>query len=208
MDARTVSCFDFDGTLTRSDTMGPFLRAVAGNGPFVQAFLADAPRLALAGAGRASRDDAKERFLRRLIGGREHAELLERGRAYAEAVVARRLRPDMVDRVHWHRTRGHQVAIVSASLDVYVDRVAELLDVDTVLCSRLEVDAAGRVTGTLVGGNCRGAGKLARIREQFGAGGYELWAYGDSAGDDEMLAAADHPVRVARRSGRIRIPTP
>ena len=24
----------------------------------------------------------------------------------------------------------------------------------------------------------------------------ERWAYGDSAGDDEMLAAADHPVRV------------
>jgi phosphatidylglycerophosphatase C len=113
----------------------------------------------------------------------------------------------MVDRLHWHAARGHEVAIVSASLDVYIERVAEHLGVETVLCSRLEVDGIGRVTGRLVGGNCRGAGKATRIRERFGADGYELWAYGDSAGDAEMLAAADHPVRVSRR-GRIRIPTP
>ena len=76
------------------------------------------------------------------------------------------------------------------------------------LCSRLEVDGDGRVTGSLVGGNCRGPAKLRRIREHFGADGYELWAYGDSAGDAEMLAAADHPVRVERRQGRLRLPTP
>jgi HAD superfamily hydrolase (TIGR01490 family) len=204
---RTIACFDFDGTLTRADTLGPFLRVVAGNGPFLRAFAADAPRLALAGAGAGSRDDAKERMLRRLLGGRDHADLVIRGNVYADDVVARRMRVDMVDRLRWHVERGHEVAIVSASLDVYIDGVAEQLGVETVLCSRLEVDDDGRVTGRLVGGNCRGAGKAQRIRERFGADGYELWAYGDSAGDAEMLAAADHPVRLTRR-GRIRIPTP
>jgi len=76
-----------------------------------------------------------------------------------------------------------------------------------VLCSKLTVNDDGRVTGTLIGGNCRGPAKLQRIREHFGPDGYELWAYGDSAGDDEMLAAADHPVRVDRR-GHFRLPTP
>jgi phosphatidylglycerophosphatase C len=204
---RVIACFDFDGTLTRSDTLGPFLRGVAGNGAFLRALAGDAPRLALAGAGAASRDDAKERMLGRLLGGRAHADLVTHGHAYADQVVARRMRRDMVDRVRWHVARGHEIAIVSASLDVYVDRVADLLGVESVLCSRLEVDDDGRVTGRLVGGNCRGLAKAARIREQFGADGYELWAYGDSAGDTEMLAAADHPVRVTRR-GRVRIPTP
>lgn len=204
----TVAAFDFDGTLTRADTLGPFLREVAGTGSMVRALAADAPRLLLAGIGRGSRDDAKERLLRRLVAGREHAELVALGREYGERVAKSKMRSEMMARVHWHAAEGHEIVIVSASLDVYLDRVADLLEIPTVLCSRLAVDDRGRVTGTLAGGNCRGPAKLARIREQFGANGYELWAYGDSAGDDEMLAAADHPVRVEHRGGRISIPTP
>src|SRR4029078_9645871 len=101
-----------------------------------------------------------------------------------------------------------EIAIVSASLDLYLERTAATLGIGTLLCSRMEVDADGRVTGRLIGGNCRGPAKLRRIREHFGEGGYELWAYGDSAGDAEMLSAADHPVRIHRRSARFHIPTP
>jgi phosphatidylglycerophosphatase C len=205
---RTVAAFDFDGTLTRRDTLGPFLREIAGTGSFARALAVDAPRLALAGMGAASRDDAKERLLRRLVGGRRHADLAALGRAYGERVATSGLRPDMIARLREHAEEGHEIAIVSASLDLYIDRAAELLGVETVLCSRLEVDDDGRVTGGLVGGNCRGPTKLQRIREHFGTGGYQLWAYGDSAGDNEMLAAADHPVRVERRSRRWRLPTP
>ena len=195
-----VAAFDLDGTLTRSDTLGPFLREVCGTAAFVRAFAADAPRIVLAGIGAGSRDDAKERMLRRLFGGRSHAELAARGRAFGESGSRRPVCvPEMIARVAWHAGAGHEVAIVSASLDVYVEPTAERLGIGTVLCSRMEVNAAGLVTGNLVGGNCRAAAKLRRIRERFGEGGYELWAYGDSAGDAEMLAAADHPVRVKRR---------
>jgi phosphatidylglycerophosphatase C len=205
---KTVAAFDFDGTLTRADTLGPFLREVAGTGALLRAFAADAPRLVLAGIGAGSRDDAKERMLHRLVGGRLHSDLAARGRAYGERVAGSQLRADTVARLRWHAAEGHEIAIVSASLDLYIARTAELLGIETVLCSRMEVDADGRVTGRLIGGNCRGPAKLRRIREQFGEGGYELWAYGDSAGDAEMLAAADHPVKIGRRTGRLRVPTP
>ena len=203
-----VAAFDLDGTLTRSDTLGPFLREVCGTSAFVRAFAADAPRIVLAGIGAGSRDDAKERMLRRLVGGRRHSELAIQGRAFAERFAKTGMRPDMIARVAWHADARHEVAIVSASLDVYVEPIAELLGIGTVLCSRMEVNADGLVTGNLVGGNCRAAGKLRRIRDRFGEGGYELWAYGDSAGDAEMLAAADHPARVGRRTGRFRLPAP
>lgn len=204
----TLAAFDFDGTLTRSDTFGPFLREVCGTAALVGAFAADAPRLVLAGIGAGSRDAAKERMLRRLVGGREHADLVACGRAYGEQIAKRGMRPEMITRMQWHAGAGHEIVIVSASLDLYIERTAEVLGIGTVLCSRMETDADGRVTGRLVGGNCRGPEKLRRIREHFGEDGYELWAYGDSAGDAEMLAAADHPVRIHRRSGRFHIPTP
>jgi phosphatidylglycerophosphatase C len=174
----------------------------------VRALAADAPRLVLAGIGAGSRDDAKERMLRRLVGGRRHSELAAQGREFGDRVASTGMRPEMIARLRWHADAGHELAIVSASLDVYVEPTAEALGIRTVLCSRMEVSAEGLVTGNLVDGNCRAAAKLRRIRERFGEGGYELWAYGDSAGDAEMLAAADHPVRLARRRGRVRLPTP
>jgi phosphatidylglycerophosphatase C len=63
----------------------------------------------------------------------------------------------------------------------------------------LERGRNGRLTGRLVGANCRGAEKARRTREWLranGLAGAELWAYGDSSGDDELLALADHPLRV------------
>ena len=68
-----------------------------------------------------------------------------------------------------------------------------------VIATRLERDPGGRLTGRLAGLNCRGPEKARRVREWLAGHdltGAELWAYGDSPGDAELLAAADHPVRV------------
>ena len=51
----------------------------------------------------------------------------------------------------------------------------------------------------MLGGNCRGAEKARRLRAYLHSDDVELWAYGDSAGDTELLAMADHPVRVGAR---------
>ena len=93
---------------------------------------------------------------------------------------------------------GHEVVIVSASLDVYLDEVARSLGVAHLLCTGLVADERGRCTGHLRGANCRGAEKVARLRALFGDDDVELWAYGNSRGDDEMLALAHHPVIVRR----------
>jgi len=76
-----------------------------------------------------------------------------------------------------------------------------LLDVDAVLCTQLAVGSEGRLTGGLRGPNCRGPEKERRLREWLHGRGVDapaLWAYGDSAGDDALLAMADHPVRVGK----------
>ncbi len=46
-----------------------------------------------------------------------------------------------------------------------------------------------------------GPEKATRLREWLDGNGLphaELWAYGDSSGDDDLLAIADHPVSVRR----------
>ncbi len=89
--------------------------------------------------------------------------------------------------------------LASASLDPYLLPLGASLGVDGVVCTMLERAADGRLTGRLSGANCRGAEKARRVRAWLEAEGLEdaeLWAYGDSSSDDELLALADRPLRV------------
>ena len=75
-------------------------------------------------------------------------------------------------------------------------RSARRLGVQGALATELQVGPDGRCTGHLDGPNCRGHEKVERLRRWLGGRSPRLWAYGDSSGDDELLAMADHPVRV------------
>lgn len=189
---RTVAAFDFDGTLTRRDSVLPFLASVAGWPAVARALGPEARTL------RADRDVAKERVLVRVLGGRPHDELAAAGSAFAETL---RVTDEMQRRVEWHRREGHEIVIVSASLDLYLRDVARRIGIAHVLCTTVEA-RDGICTGQLVEGNCRGPAKAARLTTFLQGDTVRLWAYGDSRGDDEMLALADHPVRVRR--GRLR----
>jgi len=201
---RTIAAFDFDGTMTRRDTLVPFLTTIAGRRAVTAALAAEAPRLASAVRGRGDRDEAKVRVLRRVLAGREHADVAAAGRTFGAQLVRTGISPHAIERITWHRRAGHEIAIVSASLDVYLDEVADRLGVGHVLCTILEVDDDGRCTGGLRGANCRGAEKVARLKTLFDGEAVELWAYGNSTDDEDMLALAHHPVRVRR--GNIRPP--
>jgi len=199
---RPVAAFDFDGTITRADSLYPFLRSVVGIGRLAAAAVADLPRLALVAAGRGDRDAAKARLFRRVLAGRDAAEFGARGAEHAASLLAHAIRPELRERIAWHRAEGHELAIVSASLDVYLDIVGRDLGFDHVVCTRLEV-VDGRLTGAMLGGNCRGRAKVEHLRAAIAdLDERELWAYGDSAGDRELLAAARHPVRINRRASR------
>jgi len=201
---RAVAAFDFDGTIARRDTVVPFLASVAGRPALARSVTARAPQLAWIATGRAAggaRDAEKAHFIRRLLGGRSAAAVAAAGERYAEQLWSRHhFRPEILDRLAWHRSRGHEIVIVSASLDVYLRPLAPRLGVSEVISCSLVADADGILTGELAGGNVRGPEKIRRLTAWLGGdaalAATELWAYGDSAGDEELLAAADHPVRV------------
>lgn len=192
-----VAAFDFDGTLVPGDSLAPFLRRLLGPRA-LPAIGASTP--AMAGAYRhGGRDAAKAALLSRILAG-VHADTVERhGRAYGPG-LQHRIRPAMRQRLDWHRSRGHRLVLVSASLAAYLEPFGAAVGFDEVIATRLEVNAAGHLTGRLLGANVRGEEKAVRLRAAIGEQPVELWAYGDSAGDTEMLAMADHPMRVGRRA--------
>ena len=147
MAERVVAAFDFDGTITRRDTVVPFLAFACGRVPVATSLAAVAPRLALAAAGRASRDEAKEALLRRVLAGRDAGELATAGRAFAARIAgnAKGLRAEVLDKVAWHRDQGHELVLVSASLATYLDPLAPQLGFDAVLLNTAVAQAADPV---------------------------------------------------------------
>lgn len=200
-----VAAFDFDGTLTSEDTMMPFLPYAKGWPRVIMTAVAstptalrNTPRSQAAGWTDWVRDGLKVATVGRLFQGMTVAELEELAQAYAEK-IRDLLRPEMLERVRWHRDEGHATVIVSASLAVYLRPIAEELAIDHVLGVELVADEQGVLTGGVDGGvNTRGPHKVTRLQSwldaRFGSGVEpELWAYGDSPGDRELLALADHP---------------
>lgn len=205
-----VAAFDFDGTLTDGGSVFDFLAAVAGRRAVLQASVALAPKLAHAAVvGGSVADTTKEELFVRVLGGVGAARYDEVAGAFAVRHLAAHVRPEVRRRLDWHRGRGDEVVVVSASPDAYVRVAADRLGADGAIATRLAVDDGGCLTGRYDGGNCRGEEKILRLRAWMagrGLAGARLWAYGNSRGDLRMLRAADTGVNVGRlgRLGRLR----
>ena len=143
----------------------------------------------------------KALVLHDLFAGYDAEALDEIGRGFVFEIIQRHLAPEMVQRADWHRTQGHALVIVSASLGVYLRPIAEHLRFDSVLCTELAVDGDGVLTGELDGPNVRGAEKARRLDVWMGNDDMFVWGYGDSSGDRELWARADRAVKV--KKGRV-----
>jgi HAD superfamily hydrolase (TIGR01490 family) len=187
-----VAAFDFDGTLTTRDTFVPFLVRAFGKARVYRAFFQLAPEAIKVVFGRSSRDDFKSRLIGKLFSGESVDRLEKAGREHAGEIIGW-LRPGVRERLMWHKSAGHRLVMVSASLALYLEQAATTLGFDDLLCTRLSSDQ-GAFDGALAGKNCRGPEKVARLAALLGdLSRVELYAYGDSAGDREMLQSAQHP---------------
>ncbi len=201
--ASVVAAFDLDGTLTEGGSVFRWLRWIAGGGRTYGAALRLAIPLSL-GAIRSGRsaDRAKERLFLRLLAGRDEADVAARSRQFILEHLERRLRSTTVARLRWHLSEGHDVVIVSASPEMYVEVVAEQLGARGALGTRLAVDPLGHLTGGYLGRNCRGSEKMRRlsdwITERHYAEAPVVYAYGNSRGDRRMLRLANFPFNAGR----------
>lgn len=192
----TIAAFDFDGTLTDRDSVVPFVRSLVGTARLAIGF-ASRPLELVPAVARRDRDRIKSIASAAAFAGRPIAATEEAARRYGAMLVDERLRADTLARLRWHQQRGHVTVIVSASYELYLREVVRALGIDGLAGTRLEID--GDVfTGRLDGANCRGAEKVHRLERWMVERGLEpprcvIYAYGDSAGDRELLAAAHHP---------------
>lgn len=189
-----VAAFDFDGTITRCDSLLPFLRFCSHWWQFAGHLVSVSPYLFLCWFRNTYRQCMKERIFKQFFGGLPFEELQRLGAKFALKVLPRYLRPEALHRLRWHQDQQHRCVLISASVDIYLEPWGRAMGFDEIITSRLAKGADGQVVGKLIGKNCRGDEKVRRFLEVVGAREqYELYAYGDSDGDEALLAIADYP---------------
>lgn len=204
---RRLAVFDFDGTLTRHDSLIPFLHAVRGSVGLGYGMMKSLPWLAGYALKCIPNDTAKQRLLRYTLGGLPLERLQAAGRDFARDRIPAMLRPDMMARLRQHQAQGETCILLSASLDLYLVPWARMVGFDDVLCSSLAVDGKQRVTGQLQGNNCYGMEKLRRIKEYISKSECDydyITAYGDSSGDFLLLESVNEGYMVKNKIGLIK----
>ncbi len=187
---QTIAAFDFDGTLTWCDTLLPFLRRAVGRTAFWRGLTLLMPILIEFRRGRISNTETKETVISHFLAGMTMPRLREAAHDFAADGIPPLLRSRALATLAWHQDQGHRIILISASPEIYLRAWAETSGIDAVIGTRL-AHADGRLIGRLEGANCYGAEKVRRLREIAGdLTGVRVYAYGDSAGDRELLAAA------------------
>lgn len=187
-----VAAFDFDGTLTHGDSFLPFLRAVAGNLRYAQHMLGLSPLLLGYGLGLVKNNDAKARVLAKFFSGAGVEQIQWIADDFATRQLPRFMRDNALARLRWHQQQSHRCVIVSASLECYLRPWTQTVGITDLIGSQLAIQDQ-LYTGQLAGANCYGAEKTRRLHALLGEReAYTLYAYGDSKGDRELLALADH----------------
>lgn len=190
-----IAAFDFDGTITKRDSLISFLAFTAGKWQTAKKLLLASPQIVRFLLNQISRQEAKEAILKQFFKGVPFHQLQELGEAFSHsAALANLVYPAALKRLEWHRSQKHRCILISASLDVYLKPWSMKQGFDDLICSTLEIDQNGNATGLLKGKNCWGPEKEERLLNLVGSKeDYILYAYGDSRGDEQLLSKADYP---------------
>jgi phosphatidylglycerophosphatase C len=181
-----TAVFDLDGTITKRDTLLPFLRNL-NTGGTTMGLMRASPWIGMSAFDRTHRDRAKEILLRSTLGGQTVDRVHAAAERFSRGLIPRGLVPEVVDRIERHRAKGHRIAVASASPDVVVAAIARRLEIDTVIATKLEI-VDGCYTGRYGSHNVRSGEKLRRVIESLGCA--PSHAYGNLPDDEPLLSAA------------------
>lgn len=187
---KTLVLFDFDGTITRKDSFGAFLRFSHPVSTYLLNAVALSPMLLLYKLGIVSAVRAKEMVLHIFYEGWTVARIVTAADGFDQEILPHLLRPKAMEQLEQHKEAGHTIAVVSASVSYWLVPFCRAHGIE-LIATKLQV-TNNILTGGLDGENCNGAEKARRIQEHFTLSDFShIVAYGDSEGDKEMLALAN-----------------
>jgi HAD superfamily hydrolase (TIGR01490 family) len=124
--------------------------------------------------------------------------------AWHQRFMAEVIKPAMLPAAHAlidrHRRQGDLMVIVTATNRFVTAPIAAAFGIDHLIAAEPEIDAAGEITGRLVGVPTNGQGKVIHLEQWLAARDQSLksfarsWFYSDSQNDIPLLSIVTDPV--------------
>jgi len=181
-----IAFFDFDGTITKQDTLIKFIRFFVGDMKFIVGILVLLPKFIAYKFNLVSNQYIKENITKYFFSNIDVAEFKTKAERFSLNNIDILVRKNALKRIKWHQKNGHKVVIVSASIDYWLKPWCDKNHID-LIATKLEIKD-NKITGRLDSKNCFGGEKVRRIIGKYRLSDYDyIYAYGDSRGDYEML---------------------
>jgi HAD superfamily hydrolase (TIGR01490 family) len=193
----SLAIFDLDYTLVEGDCEALWCQYLLEQGLVDAAFINRIVSYFVENESDKADFRAYETFLMESMAALDPAALQRLRAAYLERLRFR-LRPYVVRWLNWHRNQGNQVLMITATNAFLAQPVAELLHIQQLICTDVELRAecpTGRVRGTIP----YREGKVALLEAWLMQRDQTLnnsWGYSDSYNDLPLLQRVHKPVSV------------
>lgn len=191
MSKKSIAFFDFDGTLTKKDTLLEFIKYSHGGLKFWIGFLVSSPYLIAYKLKIISNQTAKEKVLSHFFARMPESTFNQLCLNFAREKIPGLIRKKGLEKIHELKQVNTHIVIVSASPENWLFPWAQDHQIE-LLATRLQT-VDNLLTGKIDGFNCHGKEKVRRVLEKYNLQEYDtIYAYGDTSGDKPLLKLATH----------------
>lgn len=192
--------FDFDGTLCAKDSFTGFIFYALRKRHIVKQSIKILPWIQAYYLNIYPADSMRPKLFKAMFSDMNVSELQQLAEDYSRRLLQDALDEKLYTQFLKHQKNGDTIVIVSASVDLYLKPIAELLDAD-LICTETQIEF-GRFSGAYSTPDCSSEQKKSRILEKYNLDQYNyIYAYGNSKEDLEMLSLADFTYMVGETEG-------
>lgn len=189
-----LALFDFDGTLSTKDSLDEFLKYGVGTKRYFLNMLKFIPYFALWKIRIIDNSRAKERLFEIFFKGMDETLFRIKAKSFSMYRLDSIINEQRMKILQQHQESNTRVIIVSASMRCWLEPWCQKNGIE-LLSTELKFEN-GKYSGKFLTPNCHGEEKARRIKEHLNLEEYEtIYAYGDSSGDNQMLAMAHFPTK-------------
>ena len=185
-----IALFDFDGTVTYKDSMFEFIKFYSGKLNFYMGAFILSPLLILHKIKLIDSHKTKEIVLSYFLKNKNVDEVQKLANHFSKNILPGKIKRSALEKIIQLKQDGYLIYIVSASATLWLKGWCDSLGIDLIATELEIIDT--KITGKILGKNCKGMEKAIRIKKQFENKNVSIeLAFGDSSGDKEMLLLAN-----------------
>lgn len=190
-----IAVFDFDGTITKTDTFFAFISFTKGKFNLFLRLVMFGPLICFSVLGLYDKGKVKELIFHSLFKGSHVDDFETLSNNFFTYYVNYGINTEAVEKIRYFQKRQIKVYVITASPDLWVKPFMVHLGIDekNLLATKVEIDLKKYLTGYFSTPNCNGKEKVNRLQKKLKKSRekYYIYAYGDSEGDKDLLQYSD-----------------